>query len=670
MADSEPTIYSLNGGEVSLDTIARIDQPFYVSACKRLFNAIARITGGAEGRPGTRFVAAGKVESDFIALIDFEPSTDFTYMIEAGDLYFRFFRNKAPVLDGGPVEVTTPYIAADVRELHWAQSIDTLYLAHTIYKPRTLIRVSEISWTLAVIKFIDGPYFDENPDDTKTLTLTGAGPWTKGDSTSMTAAGHTPFLAGHVGSIWRLQAAGGVFTWVTVTAFTSSSDVTVTFETDIDVALQATATASWREGLWSDVHGYPATVTFHEERLIFGGAPGESWSFEASASGLFLTHTPDTGAGDAIRKVLAGNGANAIRWLLSGEYLYAGTSKSVMRIGPRDQETPLSPGNTPYKRIDGEAASPARALLAGGHAVYVGRHKESLHIFPNVVAERGELADDISALARHISERGIEQIVWQADPRKIIWGRLADGGFFAVTFSPRHGVTAWAPQAIGGVDAEVESIGEMPGAHHDEVWMVAKRTIDGATHRYIEVLEDFPHDDTPAEDLWYVDSGVTYTGVATTTIPVPHLEGELVNVWSEGGPRDPVMVAGGVAELTKATTRAQVGLGFSSEISPMPIQPVQPGGERPLAKTKRISKLAVQLHRSIGFKMGRDADHLSNVSLDKHPLFGIAPGLFTGAIEESFTGDWNKAADVLIVQEQSGPLIVLGLVPSVEVGDD
>ena len=194
-------------------------------------------------------------------------------------------------------------------------------------------------------------------------------------------------------------------------------------------------------------------------------------------------------------------------------------------------------------------------------------------------------------------------------------------------------------------------------------------TINGVTRRYIEVLEDFPHDSTPAEDLWHVDSGVTYSGVATLTIPVPHLEGETVNVWSEGGPKSAVVVTGGVATLETPTTRAQVGLGHTVIIAPLSIVPNLPGDDMALTKEKRIAALAVLLYRSIGFKMGRDLDHLTAVALDDSPVFGQAPGLFTGIRREDFDGDWGEVADVVLVQDQSGPLIVLAVQAEMETGD-
>jgi|TARA_R100001530_G_scaffold37085_1_gene28796 hypothetical protein len=49
--------------------------------------------------------------------------------------------------------ITTPYTTADLAKLKYRQSNDTLYLTHTSYAPRTLVRTGAANWTLTVIDF-------------------------------------------------------------------------------------------------------------------------------------------------------------------------------------------------------------------------------------------------------------------------------------------------------------------------------------------------------------------------------------------------------------------------------------------------------------------------------------------------------------------------------------
>lgn len=68
-------------------------------------------------------------------------------------------------------EIASPYAAADLADLQFAQSGDTLYIAHADYAPRKLVRTSETSWAISTISFDDGPYLDE---DVSVTTMTPA----------------------------------------------------------------------------------------------------------------------------------------------------------------------------------------------------------------------------------------------------------------------------------------------------------------------------------------------------------------------------------------------------------------------------------------------------------------------------------------------------------------
>jgi len=55
----------------------------------------------------------------------------------------------------------------------------------------------------------------------------------------------------------------------------------------------------------------------------------------------------------------------------------------------------------------------------------------------------------------------------------------------------------------------VESIAVIPGANVDQVWVVVKRTINGAVRRYVEVFEDAAF--ATQADAFHVDSGLVFT---------------------------------------------------------------------------------------------------------------------------------------------------------------
>src|SRR6185437_4292798 len=131
---------SMNAGEWSPLMEGRSDLQKYVNSAKTIENLTCFKHGGVTRRAGTRFVDETKDSSKKSRLIPFEFSTVQSYILEFGDLYIRIYRTGARVESppGTPVEVVTPYLESEVFDLHFTQSADVLYLAHSSHPPQKL----------------------------------------------------------------------------------------------------------------------------------------------------------------------------------------------------------------------------------------------------------------------------------------------------------------------------------------------------------------------------------------------------------------------------------------------------------------------------------------------------------------------------------------------------
>jgi len=97
MPRATPLQVSFNAGEFSARMEARVDFSKYRNACKRLENFIALPQGGAQRRAGLRFVAEVKDSAKKARPIPFEFSVVQAYIIVAGDLNFRFYKDKGVI---------------------------------------------------------------------------------------------------------------------------------------------------------------------------------------------------------------------------------------------------------------------------------------------------------------------------------------------------------------------------------------------------------------------------------------------------------------------------------------------------------------------------------------------------------------------------------------------
>lgn len=227
-------------------------------------------------------------------------------------------------------------------------------------------------------------------------------------------------------------------------------------------------------------------------------------------------------------------------------------------------------------------------------------------------------------------------------------------------------------------DAVIESIDVIPGAdgsgqtqsseNRDEVWMIVKRTINGATKRYVEMLERDFEDGHDQEDAYYADSLITYDGTATTSITgLGHLEGETVKVWADGYIHTDEVVTSGAITLDQAASVVQVGLPYAHLIQPVKVLGGTVSGT-PLGKIKQIFDITFALHNCATIKYGPDEDNLQHVDFrEVASNLSEAVELFTGELTYELDGDWSNDPSFVIKCDDPAPFTLLAWTPSIDV---
>jgi hypothetical protein len=89
---------NFTSGEVSPQIEGRIDLVKYGNSAATLNNVFVRVFGGGYRRPGTYFAETTKLSTGAVRLFPFQFSTDQAYVIEAGDQYFRFYKDSGILL--------------------------------------------------------------------------------------------------------------------------------------------------------------------------------------------------------------------------------------------------------------------------------------------------------------------------------------------------------------------------------------------------------------------------------------------------------------------------------------------------------------------------------------------------------------------------------------------
>jgi hypothetical protein len=170
-------------GEVSPYLFGRVDLTAYSSGLRTLRNAFVRPEGPVSNRPGFKYLGNSiTAVSKASALLPFVFSATQSYVIEVGALTAQVFSNGALVIGATFV---TPWAAADLPRLRFAQSTDTLTVVHPNYPPYEIKRTSASSFTCLQAAYINGPFLPQNTDGTTfvyasaitgTVTLTASSP--------------------------------------------------------------------------------------------------------------------------------------------------------------------------------------------------------------------------------------------------------------------------------------------------------------------------------------------------------------------------------------------------------------------------------------------------------------------------------------------------------------
>jgi len=440
--------------------------------------------------------------------------------------------------------------------------------------------------------------------------------------------------------------------YVEVTGYTSSTVVTATV---IEELPSTDATIKWAEGAWSDVQGYPKAVTFFEQRLVFAATQGRPQTVWASQSGDFESFETGTNDADAWWFTIASNEVNSIEWIVSGEKLFLGSAGGAWVVGTRG-EGAVTATNIEVNQQTTEGTSPIQPIKIGKTIIYVQDGGKKVLALSYSFEKDSYVSVEISKGSDHLFFGGITDMVYQAQPDPYIWF-IVDGSLVSCAYDPNNKINAYNPHDVSGI---VESIAVIPGTDRDELWMVANRTIDGSTARYVEQFQTAQWESV--EDAIYMDSAITYEGVATTTISgLDHLEGETVAVLANGAVRPEAVVASGSITLDRSATKVQIGLPFLSHFKIVRIEAGAQAGTAQ-SKKKNIFNLNIRFYNTIGAAAGESLSNLDEIEFrNSGDPMDEAPPLFSGDKAQIFNGGSNEDGQVCVAQSQPYPWTVLAI---------
>jgi hypothetical protein len=570
---------SFAGGEISPEMYGRLDDVKFQTGAALMQNFVALPQGPAENRAGLQFVREVKDSSKKVRLIPFTYSTTQTMVIELGAEYIRFHTQGATLGPGTPAayngatayvvgdlvssggvnyycianttgnappnatywyalpagvyEIPNPYAEADLFDIHYVQSGDILTFVHPGYAPRELKRLGATTWTLTAISFaasIGAP---------TGLTLTRSSVHTEynytyvvtaltNDDISESVASSSATIAGDFAkpgyyvtvswssvtgatryNVYRLQ--GGLYGFIGQTSTTSIVDDGIIPDMGI--------TPPVYETVFNSSNNYPGAVSYFEQRRVFAGttnAPQTIWMTK-SGTESDMSYSLPTEESDRVKIKVAAREANTIRHIVPLTQLLALTSAAEWRVSPVNSDiiTPTTVSVRPQSYI---GASNVQPSIVNNTVVYCAARGGHVRELGYSWQASGFVTGDLSLRAAHLFDNyEISDMCYSKSPQPLLWFVSTTGKLLGLTYIPEQQVGAWHQHVT---DGEFESCTTVAEGKEDSLYVVVKRTIGGATKRYVERMASRQFD--AAEDAFFVDSGLTYDGTNTgsTTVTV------------------------------------------------------------------------------------------------------------------------------------------------------
>ena len=651
---------NFTSGELSPRLEGRIDINKYANGLHKLENFVVYPHGGVTRRRGSEYVASSKDGDKKVRLVPFEPNVTQSYVLEFGENYIRFYRNRTQI--DVLSELATTYTEEELFELQFVQSSDVLFIVHPNHPPARVSRTALETFTISDETFETPPFLDENITD-KTLSVGGSS-----GNVTVVAAGGDVFESTDVGR-YIMYGTSDSFTLLKITSYTTGSLVNA----DIIKNTPAinTPNTKWRLGAFSETTGYPSTVAFFEQRLMYAGTRSNPQTLWGSSSNIYNDFTVGAKDDNAVKYTIASDQVNAIRWLSSGKSLTIGTVGGEFLLSASSREEAITPSNIKIVRQSEYGGAYTMPIRANGLVLFAQRSSKKLRQFTYQFESDSYTAQDLTILSEHITQGGIVQMAYQRTPDSIVWVVRGDGSLLGMTYERDQDVIGWHRHTLGGVSdsngtqAQVESIAVIPNEDEDELWLSVKRWVNGSEVRHIEVIRQRDSFEEDAE-IFYVDSGIKYSGAATNVVAgLDHLEGETVHILGDRSVQAPKVVSGGQVTIDKEASLIDVGLGYSSNLATMRVEAGSADGPAQ-GKIKKISEVTLRLYNTLGVKVGVDFDNMDTISFrETSDKMDNSPPLFSGDKQIAFNGGYNTDGRVFVSQDQPLPMTLLAIISTV-----
>ena len=586
----------------------------------------------------------------------------------------------------------SPFNGVELTEIDFEQTADTMYLAHIDHPPTKLVRAAHDDWTFSDVVF--GPALAAPGSVSAVATVPNTDAANSGNSyfpqpasysvTAIDADGNesragTPSSATNDLSLKRNY---NTITWAAAagaerynvykaensqfSGYIGTTEATTFRDDNIGPALDRAPPEAYDP--FDGAGDYPSTVTFFEQRLMFGRTrnnPNAVWGSRSAQFENFDRSSPLRDDDGMTFAVVAGR-VNAINQLVSTTSLLALTSDSIFRIDGDPNGGYLTAAQTAVRRQVGRGGSRLSPLVVDNVVFYTPSVGNSVRTINYSFEMDGFRSDDVSIFSPHFFlGHSIVSWCYAQEPNSTIWAVRDDGKLLCFTWEQAQQVWGWTLCETSG---EVLSCCSISEGGEDRVYLIVRRDLGGTTKTIIERMASTRWE--AQEDCCFLDCAISYDyeEARRTFYNLWHLEGETVWGLIDGNVIKNLVVEGGSVTLpdtVEPASKATFGLPYDVDIQTNPVS-MQGGGGSVVGRRQQPGEVVLHLRESRGVLVGAARPDVSvpacyEIKPRNAEVWGSADSLLEGKYVADVPNVVAGESAVYIRQTDPLPFTLLGV---------
>lgn len=434
---------------------------------------------------------------------------------------------------------------------------------------------------------------------------------------------------------------------------------------DDNIAPDLSKTPPTYDTVFQAAGDYPGAASYFEQRRCFAGTTNKPQNIWMTKSGTEsnMSYSLPIKDDDRIAFRVAAREANTIRHIVPLTQLLLLTSSAEWRVTSVNSDA-ITPSTISVRPQSYVGASNVQPVTINNTCLYGAARGGHVRELAYSWQANGFITGDLSLRAPHLFDTfNITDMAYAKAPQPLVWFVSTSGKLLGLTYVPEQQIGAWHQH---DTDGAFESCTVVAEGSEDVLYVVVRRTINGASVRYVErmVSRQF----TAQADAFFVDCGLTYSGAPATVISgLGHLEGKTVSILADGAVHPQRVVTGGSITLDQDASKVQIGLPITADLQTLPIA-AQIDGSFGQGRYKNVNKVWLRVYRSSGIFVGPSADLLTEAKQRTTELYGLPPVLKSEEIQLVLTPSWADSGQVFVRQADPLPLTIVSMTAEVALG--